>query len=78
MRAQELSCYICVMRAIKGPRVKQLLEELESGKHKSKGIEPPNMGAMRALLEIARKNTHKAYKYPSMVVRRARRYAGKE
>ena len=65
------------MRAKKGPRVKQLLKELESGKHKSKGIEPPNMGAMRALKAVARKNTHKAYKYPSMVTKKARRYAGK-
>ena len=66
------------MRAKKGPRVKQLLKELESGKHKSKGIEPPNMGAMRALLAVARKNTHKAYKYPEMVKRKARKYAGRK
>jgi len=65
------------MRAKKGPRVKQLLKELESGKHKSKGIEPPYMGAMRALKAVARKNTHKAYKYPNMVTQKARRYAGK-
>jgi hypothetical protein len=44
----------------KVPNVKQLLKELESGKHKTKGIEPPNMGAMRALKAVARKNTHKA------------------
>lgn len=66
------------MRAKKGPRVKQLLKELESGKHKPKGIEPPNMGAMRALKAVARKNTHKAYKYPNLVTKKARKYAGKK
>lgn len=66
------------MRAIKGPRVKQLLKELESGKHKTKGIEPPYMGAMRALKAVARKNTHKAYKYPNLVTKKARKYAGKK
>lgn len=66
------------MRAKKGPRVKQLLKELESGKHKSKGIEPPYMGAMRALLEIARKNTHKAYKRSNTVRQKARKYAGRK
>ena len=65
------------MRAKKGPTVKQLLKELESGKHKTKGIEPPYMGAMRALLEVARKNTHKAYKYPDVVKRKARKYSGR-
>lgn len=65
------------MRAKKGPRVKQLLKELESGKHKSKGIEPPNMGAMRALKAVARKNTHKPHKYKNLVTQKARRYAGK-
>ena len=65
------------MKAIKGPRVEQLLKELESGKHKTKGIEPLNMGAMRALKAVARKNTHKAYKYPNLVTQKAREYAGK-
>jgi len=65
------------MRAKKKPSVKQLLKELESGKHKSKGSEPPYMGAMRALKAVARKNTHKAYKYPNMVTQKARKYAGK-
>lgn len=65
------------MKAKKGPRVSQLLKELESGKHKSKGIEPPYMGAMRALKAVAAKNTYKAYKYPNMVIRKARGYAGK-
>lgn len=66
------------MKAKKKPSVKQLLKELESGKHKTKGIEPPYMGAMRALKAVARKNTHKAYKYPNMVMQRARSYAGKK
>jgi|TARA_R100000030_G_scaffold34529_1_gene25774 hypothetical protein len=66
------------MRAKKGPRVKQLLKELESGKHKSKGIEPPNMGAMRALLAVARKNTHKPHKYKNLVKQKARGYAGRK
>ena len=66
------------MRAKKGPRVKQLLKALESGKHKSKGIEPPNMGAMRALLAVARKNTHKPHKYKNLVKQKARGYAGRK
>jgi len=36
------------------------------------------MGAMRALKAVARKNTHKAYKYPNLVTKKARKYAGKK
>ena len=44
--------------------MKQLLKELESGKHKSKGIEPPNMGSYEGSLKaVAKKNTHKPHKY---------------
>lgn len=57
--------------------MKQLLKELESGKHKTKGIEPPYMGAMRALKAVAKKNTHKAYKRSNTVTQKARKYAGK-
>ena len=35
-----------------------------------------NMGAMRALLAVARKNTHKPHKYKNLVRQKARGYAG--
>jgi|11_taG_2_1085331.scaffolds.fasta_scaffold116777_1 hypothetical protein len=58
------------------PPVSQLLKELESGKHKSKGIQKPNAGAMSALKAVASKNTHKPHKHSKTVTRKAREYAG--